>query len=240
MYQHGYFDQAAESFEQVIAAKPDNADAYYNLGTLNLRRKNYDQARQYLEQTLKLRPDYPEAWNNLGMMAAQQGRPDEAIQDFQQSLAQRPTYATAYLNLGNVYRRQKAFDKAQESLTRALALQPDDPEINYSLGMLYAQQNQMQPALGLFAARRRTAARLRRGAQQPGHCLCSPAGLLEGGRTIQVRNSCRTEVRPVLSQPGASLCHARRQGKSQSGTAANCCAWQPDNAGAKQAMEMLQ
>ena len=57
MYQHGYFDQAAESFQQVIAAKPDNADAYYNLGTLNLRRKNFDQARQYLEQTLKLRPE---------------------------------------------------------------------------------------------------------------------------------------------------------------------------------------
>lgn len=147
MYQHGYFQQAAESFEQVIAAKPDNADAYYNLGTLNLRMKNYDQARQNLEQTLKLRPNYPEAWNNLGMMAAQQGRPDEAIQDFQQSLTQRPNYATAYLNLGNVYRRQKLFDKAQESLTRALALQPDDPETNFSLGMMYAQQSQMQPAL---------------------------------------------------------------------------------------------
>jgi tetratricopeptide (TPR) repeat protein/peroxiredoxin len=147
MYQHGYFQQAAESFEQVIAAKPDNADAYYNLGTLNLRLKNYDQARQNLEQTLKLRPNYPEAWNNLGMMAAQQGRPDEAIQDFQQSLTQRPNYATAYLNLGNVYRRQKLFDKAQESLTRALALQPDDPETNFSLGMMYAQQSQMQPAL---------------------------------------------------------------------------------------------
>ena len=40
MYQHGFLDQAAESFEQVIAAKPDNADAYYNLGTLNLRRMN--------------------------------------------------------------------------------------------------------------------------------------------------------------------------------------------------------
>ncbi len=117
MYQHGYFDQAAESFQQVIAAKPGNADAYYNLGTLNLRRNNFDQARQYLEQTLKLRPDYPEAWNNLGMMAAQQGRPDEAIQNFQQSLALRPNYAIAYLNLGNVYRRQHDFDKAQDSLT---------------------------------------------------------------------------------------------------------------------------
>jgi len=146
MYQHGYLDQAAESFKQVIAAKPDNADAYYNLGTLTLRRNDFDQARQYLEQTLKLRPDYPEAWNNLGMIAAQQGQVEDAIRNFQQSLSLRPNYATALLNLGNVYRRQKLFDKAQDCLKRALALQPDDPEVSYSLGMFYAQQNQMQAA----------------------------------------------------------------------------------------------
>ena len=39
MFQHGYLEQAADSFEQVIATKPDNADAYYNLGTLNLQTK---------------------------------------------------------------------------------------------------------------------------------------------------------------------------------------------------------
>ena len=51
MYQHGYLEQAAESFQQVIAAKPDNADAYYNLGTLKLRSNALDEARRYLEQT---------------------------------------------------------------------------------------------------------------------------------------------------------------------------------------------
>jgi Flp pilus assembly protein TadD/peroxiredoxin len=146
LFQHGYLEQAAESFQQVIAAKPDDAEGYYNLGTLYLRRNDFPQARHYLEQTLKLRPDYPEAWNNLGMMAAQQGRPDEAIQNFQQSLLLRPNFAIALLNMGNVYRREGAFDKAQEYLNRALELQPDDPEVNYSLGMLYAQQNQLQTA----------------------------------------------------------------------------------------------
>ncbi len=146
MYQRGYLNQAAESFQQVIAAKPDNADAYYNLGTLNLRRKDFEKARTYLEKTVKLQPDYPEAWNNLGMMAAQQGHSEEAIRDLQRSLSLRPNYAIASLNLGNVYRQQKAFDKAREFLYRAISLQPDDPEINYSLGMLYAQQNEMQKA----------------------------------------------------------------------------------------------
>ncbi len=146
LYQHGYLEQAAESFQQVIAAKPDDPEGYYNLGTLNLRKNDFKQARQYLQQTLKLRPDYPEAWNNLGMMAAQEGHPDEAIQSFQQSLLLRPTYAIALLNLGNVYRRQGVFEKALDCLNRALALEPDNPEVNYSLGMFYAQQSQMQSA----------------------------------------------------------------------------------------------
>jgi Tfp pilus assembly protein PilF/peroxiredoxin len=146
MYQHGYFDQAVESFRQVLASKPDNADAYYNLGTLHLKKNEFEQARKYLERTLQFQPKYPEAWNNLGMMAAQQGQLDEAIHDFEQALQLRPGYAVALLNLGNLYRRQRNFEKSHECLGRALTLQPDDPEINYSLGMLYAQQDQMQRA----------------------------------------------------------------------------------------------
>jgi tetratricopeptide (TPR) repeat protein len=146
LFQHGYLDAAATSFEQVIAQKPDDAEAHYNLGTLHLRRNDLEQARHYMEQTLKLRANYPEAWNNLGMIAAQQGQPDEAVRDFQESLSQRPNYAIASLNLGNLYRRQGAFDKAQTFLNRALEIQPDDAETNYSLGMLYAQQGQTQSA----------------------------------------------------------------------------------------------
>ena len=150
MFQHGYLDEAAASFQQVILAKPNDAEGYYNLGTLSLQRHDFPQARQYLEQTLKLRPNYPEAWNNLGMMAAQEGNAAEAIQNFRQSLLLRPRYATALLNLGNVYRRQGDFANAQECLTHALEIQPDDPDANYSLGMFYAQQNQLSRAADLL------------------------------------------------------------------------------------------
>jgi len=150
MFQHGYLDQATDSFQQVIAADPNNSDAYYNLGTLNLQRKNLVEARRCLEQAAKLRPDFPEAWNNLGMMAAQRGQPEEAIDDFKKSLQYRPNYATALLNLGNVYRHRGSFSMAEDALNRALGLQPDDPEANYSLGMFYAQQNQTQRASELL------------------------------------------------------------------------------------------
>jgi Flp pilus assembly protein TadD/peroxiredoxin len=145
-FQRGYFDQAAASFQQVIEAKPDNAEAYYNLGTLYLRRNALADARRYLEQTVKLRPNYPEAWNNLGMIAAQQGQAEEAIRDFKQSLSLKPDYVVALLNLGNFYRRQEAYGEADRLLSRALEIEPDNPEVNYSVGMLYARENQLPRA----------------------------------------------------------------------------------------------
>jgi Flp pilus assembly protein TadD/peroxiredoxin len=150
LFQHGYLNQAAVSFKQVIAAKPDDAEAYYNLGTLDLRRNNLQEARQYLEKSVRLRPEYPEAWNNLGMIAAQQNQSDEAVRNFQESLRLRPDYSTALLNLGNLYRRQGNVVEAGKLLTRALEVEPENAEINYSLGMLYGQEGQIARALALF------------------------------------------------------------------------------------------
>jgi tetratricopeptide (TPR) repeat protein len=239
MYQHGYFDQAAESFKQVIGAKPDNADAYYNLGTLTLRRNDFDQARQYLEQTLKLRPDYPEAWNNLGMMAAQQGHPDEAIRDFEQSLALRPSYATALLNLGNVYRHQKLFDKAEECLMRALALQPDDPEVSYSLGMLFAQQNQMRPAAEYL----QRAIDLRPGYAEALNNLGIVYVREQDYAKAEEQFKSSIGAAPGFDQAYLNLArlYAMRGAKQKAREVLQeLLRVQPDNAGAKQAMELLQ
>jgi tetratricopeptide (TPR) repeat protein len=145
-FQHGYFDQAAESFRQVIAAKPQSAEAHYNLGTLHLRRDSLKDARLYLEKSIELRPNYPEAWNNLGMLAAEEGNSGEAVKDFKQCLSLRPDYAVGLVNLGNVYRRQKAIGDAEQVLSRALRLEPDNAEANYSMGMLYGQQDRTDEA----------------------------------------------------------------------------------------------
>jgi Flp pilus assembly protein TadD/peroxiredoxin len=145
-FQHGYLESAEASFKQVIASKPDNPEAYYNLGTLYLRRNDFQRAQEYLEQTVRLRPDYPEAWNNLGMVAAHDNQPDQAVSNFQKALQQRPTYTIALLNLGNLYRRQGNSAEAEKLLNRAREIEPDDPEVNYNLGMLYARQGQLQDA----------------------------------------------------------------------------------------------
>ncbi len=239
MFQHGFLDQAQESFLQVLATRPNDADALYNLGTLSLRRRDFTQARDYLQQTVQRRPDYPEAWNNLGMIAAEQSHPDDAVRYFQQSLAYRPDYAIALLNLGNLYRRQKLFDQAQASLSRALELLPDDAEISYSLGMLYAQQNQLQPAAEYL----RRALTLK--PDYPEALNNLGIVLVRQGSYAQAEEEFRTGIRlsPAFDQSYLNLArlyalqndraHARQ-------ILTRLLTLQPDNANAKRSMEQLQ
>ncbi len=239
MYQHGYLEQAEESFRQVLLTKPDSAEANYNLGTLNLRKNDFQLARQYLEKTIQLRPDYAEAWNNLGMMAAQQGQLDEAIQNFEKSLQLRPGFAIALLNLGNVYRRQRSFEKAQECLGRALQLQPDDPETNYSIGMLYAQEGDVPKATESL----RKALELRPAYPEALNNL----GVLyvRTQKYAEAEDEFKTGIRlaPKFDQSYLNLArlYALRNDKEQAkNVLRDLLRVQPENATAKQALETLQ
>jgi len=145
-FQHGFLDQATQSFLEAIVEKPDDPDAHYNLGTLFLQRNSPSEAQRYLQKAVELRPNYPEAWNNLGMLAAERGENEQAVQHFQRSLELRATYATALLNLGNLYRRQGNLEQSQTLLQKALESEPENPEVNYGMAMLYAREEQTERA----------------------------------------------------------------------------------------------
>lgn len=140
-FERGYAEQAIASFKQAIAANPKNADAYYNLGTLYLRKQMLAKARQTLETAVKLKPQYPNAWNNLGMIAAEEGRSDDAIKNFRRAIQQDPGDAVALQNLGSLLRRLGRPDEAAAALRQAVQVAPNDPEANYTLGMFYAERN---------------------------------------------------------------------------------------------------
>ena len=144
-FQHGYLDQAEASFKQVIATKPDDPEAHYNLGTLYLRRN----ALPMHANTLNVRLRYVRIIRKRGTIwecLTPSRSANEAAGNFLESLRLRPDYAIALANLGNLYRRQGNLEEAEKSLSRALELEPDNPEINYNLGMLYVREEQFDRA----------------------------------------------------------------------------------------------
>lgn len=154
--QSGYVDQALSSCQLVLEHEPENAEAYYLLGMIYLKKKMSAEARANFERTVHTSPSqpstWPDAWNNLGMLAAQDGRSDEAIANLKQAIELNPGYTVALENLGNVYRQQHRWAEAQATFKRALATDPNDADVNYGLAMTFAQQGEVQNAEKYFDA----------------------------------------------------------------------------------------
>ena len=145
-FERGYDDHAVAAFKEAIAARRDDADAYYNLGTLFVRKQLLQEARENLDRAVSLKPNYPNAWINLGLISEREGKSEEAIRDFERAIQQDPGSAIAHLNLGNLYRRIGRPKDAQAALERGVELSPNDPEAVYSLAMFYAEQNDLGEA----------------------------------------------------------------------------------------------
>ena len=196
LFQFGYLEQAAASFQHAIAAKPQDPEAHYNLGTLYLRRNALSDARRSLERAVQLRPNYPEAWNNLGMLAAQEGQAEEAIRNFQQSLLLRPDYAIALVNLGNFYRRQGTLDQAEKMLMHALAIEPEERSQLWH-GYALRPAGPTASGCGVFGACGEIAARLSRSPQQSRDSMSENSAI----RMPSKNSRLAFELRRALTRP---------------------------------------
>lgn len=149
-FQHGYYEQAEESFREAFSQDPNSAEACYGVGSAQLKLGLRQPAFESFRRATELRASYPDtlanAWNNLGLISAEAGHIQEAIGYFDEALKQQPDYLIALVNLGNAYRQQKQWKEASTAFERAIQIEPADAEANYGLGMVFAQTGETQSA----------------------------------------------------------------------------------------------
>ena len=109
-----------ESYKQALKIKPDNAEAYNNIGNVLKDQGDLEAAIDSYKQVLNIKPDYAEAYNNMGVALNNNGDPEAAIESYKKALKY-PDYA--YNNMGvavneRVIQRLKATN-------RRLWLKPD-------------------------------------------------------------------------------------------------------------------
>jgi tetratricopeptide (TPR) repeat protein len=61
----GKTDEAIAKFQEVIAAVPNCAECYANIGTVNGQAKKYEAAEAAYKKAIELKPDFAEAYNGL-------------------------------------------------------------------------------------------------------------------------------------------------------------------------------
>jgi tetratricopeptide (TPR) repeat protein len=129
-------DAAIVELQKVVELEPDNVDAQYELGRVQLRMKaDAAAAVPPLEKAVELKPDNTIYLTTLGTALVNAQRFDDAVGVLTKA-TELPDYASAegFLSLGQAYVNLKRYKEAVPVLEKATTLAPDQAVIWATLG----------------------------------------------------------------------------------------------------------
>jgi tetratricopeptide (TPR) repeat protein len=150
LLQEGRLTEAEAQFREIVLARPDRAEGYYELGKAMSRPETVQAAIARFEDALRIRPDYAEAHNDLGAALARAGRTREAIAHYREALRYRPEFADAHYNLGQALSRQGGAEEAVAQFREAIRIRQDFAEAHNNLGTLLAGRGEFPEAVSHF------------------------------------------------------------------------------------------
>lgn len=110
--------KAVESYERVVALKPQVAEAHNNLGVALQQMGDVERAEASFSTAIALKPGYAEALSNRGWMLLHQDEPNAAERDFRSALELAPGDEGALYGLARVLKVKRDYAGAQEALAR--------------------------------------------------------------------------------------------------------------------------
>ncbi|MBR8836422.1 MAG: tetratricopeptide repeat protein [Stigonema ocellatum SAG 48.90 = DSM 106950] len=127
-------EKAVEEFENVIAIKPDSAEAFKGEGDAMLILGRNQAALAYYDKSLSFRPNDIKTLNNKGKALYNLGQYKESLETHEQALALNPNNAEALSGKGFAYIGLHQVKEASDIFNKLKAIKPDDPEIWQNIG----------------------------------------------------------------------------------------------------------
>jgi predicted O-linked N-acetylglucosamine transferase (SPINDLY family) len=143
----GRVAEAERAYRQVLARRPDHAEALDYLGILVHQLGRNDEAISLIQAAVERMPQRAAFRSDLGTVHQHKGELDTAIACFRQALALDPGFADAHYNLGNALAKQGGCDEAMVSYRRALARNPQHVRAHYNLANLCHAMGRASEAL---------------------------------------------------------------------------------------------
>lgn len=134
-----------------IAARPDELDLQFQLGSLYERANDRKASEETFLEVLKKNPDHAPTLNYLGYMWAESNTNlEKAHEMLTRAVGQEPNNGAYVDSLGWVYFRMGNLELAEKYLTDATRLLPRDPTVHEHLGDVLARRGDMERALQLY------------------------------------------------------------------------------------------
>ena len=143
-------DKAIFAFQKVLDIKPNNPEAYYNMGKVFQDQGKLEEAIDAYRKAFSLKPDYADAYNNMGNAFKNLGNLEKAIEAYSKAISIQPNYANAYNNIGNAFQGQGKLEKAIGIYKQALSLRPDYAEAYYNMGNAFKEQGKLAESIKAY------------------------------------------------------------------------------------------
>ena len=127
----GETSASKDAYQQLLGIEPDNADAYFGLGELNLVTPDLVAAKQAFANALSRAPEWPDALYELGKLESGA----QAVTMLEKALAARPDWLEARLALGSARLKNGDSAGSEQVLREVLRGHPDSALAHAQLGV---------------------------------------------------------------------------------------------------------
>ena len=132
---------AAEHYLEAISEGDNVAEAYCNLGIINLERGQISSALDNFTLSLKNDPRHVEAHYNLANLYYDAGDLQLAKLHYEAAAQIEPGFSLVYFNLSLVYHKLGDLDAASTTLEKYLQLEPEDEDLDVLNRLLKAMKS---------------------------------------------------------------------------------------------------
>ena len=127
------WEKAVHLYNAILTINPDNFQANYRLGTLNITLQNMDIAYKYLTHAMRLEKQNPRVPYQIGVLLLSQGKSAEALEYLTRARELEFKSASLFLYIGLCHESLGNLQESKRYYEMALKQDPNDGTINSSL-----------------------------------------------------------------------------------------------------------
>src|SRR5258705_539115 len=154
LYSRGQFAPAARVCQQVIDARPGNADAHNILGAALAATGSTEKAMESIRRAIRINPGASTYYCNLGEILRQVGQTQDAEAALQEAIRLDPGNPQALNSLGIIQFEQSNFSDAEAYYRRALEALPEMAEASNNLGNALRMRGDIDGAIQAYQGAR--------------------------------------------------------------------------------------